>query len=236
MLTGYSVKLQCVLSYRVVSIFSLFFWLIVLQLTVPQGGIPAGKAFGFGDLLYLGMEWTQTIGGTTTAFDMNTNGDQLFLYCTNSNDNPNVIAALSTTGQAFVTLPDSLQHGYGVMVLPFNDGMTSSAKWRYIGPAYTKHDMYAKALIDVTNWRAVSASDQEMPPPSVASEVGTDDDKQQQSSAVEFHDESGGGSNGGEGDLVILPPRQQSSAPVTRTLSVWSATFAATVSMMLWLP
>jgi hypothetical protein len=158
-------------------------------------------------LLYLGDQW-ELPDDAPQMISMKTDGDQLFLYCT-KDSTPNVIAALSTSGQAFVNLPDSLQHVYGVLVLPSSIG-SSSAKWRYVGPAYTKHDMYAKALIDVSNWRGQGSEDVAEMPPRVPPEV-----QSKETSTITFEDESIAESSGGESDVVILPPRRSSGMSVS---------------------
>merc|ERR1740130_381923 len=104
----------------------------------------------------------------------------------NGKEEYNILAALSTTGRSFgngllpssfwedyqnqhsnVELSDSFRdiissnggsNYYGVIVLPGDASeFDISGGYRYTGPAYTKHDQYAKALIDEVNWEPMNS-------------------------------------------------------------------------------
>lgn len=70
----------------------------ILQLTTPPEGIPAGSTVGVGpaaDVYQFGHQWTTVQG----AFALSTHGDQVFLYCMASNNQPRPIAAISYNGE-----------------------------------------------------------------------------------------------------------------------------------------
>jgi hypothetical protein len=69
----------------------------VMQLTTPPEGIPAGTPIGLGpsDLVYsYGTNWTSAQG----IFALSTEGEQVFLYCLNGQQQPRPIAAISYNG------------------------------------------------------------------------------------------------------------------------------------------
>ena len=94
-----------------------------------------------------------------------------------------ILAALSTTGKSFgdeglptywdnfleshsdVQLSEHFTDGvhYGLITLP-KDASDSevSGGYRYEGPTYTKHDPYAKALIDETYWEQINSVEREV--------------------------------------------------------------------------
>ena len=104
----------------------------------------------------------------------------------NGKEEYNILAALSTTGRSFGNglLPSSFwedyqnQHSnvelsdnfrdiissnggsnyYGVIVLPGDASeFDISGGYRYTGPTYTKHDQYAKALINESYWERINS-------------------------------------------------------------------------------
>jgi hypothetical protein len=69
----------------------------VMQLTTPPGGIPAGTPVGLGPAdatYYYGKNWTSARG----VFALSTEGEQVFLYCLNGQQQPRPIAAISYNG------------------------------------------------------------------------------------------------------------------------------------------
>ncbi|OEU21610.1 Endonuclease_1-domain-containing protein [Fragilariopsis cylindrus CCMP1102] len=104
----------------------------------------------------------------------------------NGKEEYNILAALSTTGRSFgngllpssfwedyqnqhsnVVLSDSFRdiissnggsNYYGVIVLPGDASeFDISGGYRYTGPTYTKHDQYAKALINESYWERINS-------------------------------------------------------------------------------
>ncbi|KAG7369402.1 endonuclease I [Nitzschia inconspicua] len=121
-----------------------------IKLAVPNTGIqPSGKTFGHGDMQFLGDQWTPA---SEAVFDISTNGAELYVYCTKTDANINALAAISTTGREFASLPPPLVPlGYGVLVLP---SRSESVRYRYTGPILSIVDWYAKELIAVSNWES----------------------------------------------------------------------------------
>jgi hypothetical protein len=69
----------------------------VVMLTTPPEGIPAGIVIGVGpaaDVYQYGRDW-QSVQG---VFALSTEGEQVFLYCLNSQDMPRPLAAISYNG------------------------------------------------------------------------------------------------------------------------------------------
>jgi hypothetical protein len=158
----------------------------VLKLEVPERGIPTGSYFGYGNRIYLGNQWEPILedGGERSVFRFSVH--QLYLYCACDGDDSGIsdeykiLAALSTTGRSFGTegLPTywerfQNEHSniklseyfsdrihYGLIVLPEDaSDPQDSGGYRYVGPTYTKHDMYAKALINEAHWKRINRLD-----------------------------------------------------------------------------
>eukprot|EP00533_Pseudo-nitzschia_delicatissima_P005408 CAMPEP_0116099552 /NCGR_PEP_ID=MMETSP0327-20121206/11824_1 /TAXON_ID=44447 /ORGANISM="Pseudo-nitzschia delicatissima, Strain B596" /LENGTH=696 /DNA_ID=CAMNT_0003591427 /DNA_START=213 /DNA_END=2300 /DNA_ORIENTATION=- len=157
-----------------------------LKLEVPERGIPAGSFFGYGNRMYLGSEWEPILeAGEESEFSFSVH--QLYLYCTDEIEGQSglqeeykILAALSTTGKSFgneglpsywkkfeenhsgVKVSEHFTEGvhYGLIILP-EDASDSevSGGYRYDGPTYTKHDPYAKALIDEAYWKRINKLD-----------------------------------------------------------------------------
>ena len=68
-----------------------------LQFTIPDGGIKAGQAFGFGGGSPFADQWEmlQEGGG---LFDLSVNGDQVFIYCLDADDLPNIVWGFNYNG------------------------------------------------------------------------------------------------------------------------------------------
>lgn len=158
----------------------------VMKLEVPEKGIPAGSFFGFGNRMYLGTKWEPMLeAGEQTEFSFSMH--QLYLYCTDEiplqsgfQEEYKILAALSTTGKSFgndglpsywkkfeeknsdVKVSEHFTDGihYGLIVLPEDASDSAvSGGYRYDGPTYTKHDPYAKALIDEAHWKRINKLD-----------------------------------------------------------------------------
>ena len=158
----------------------------VMRLEVPEKGIPAGSFFGFGNRMHLGTEWEPILeAGEQTDFTFSMH--QLYLYCTDEitvqsgfQEEYKILAALSTTGKSFgnnglpsywkkfeeehsdVKVSEHFTDGihYGLIVLPEDASDSAvSGGYRYDGPTYTKHDPYAKALIDEAYWKRIDKLD-----------------------------------------------------------------------------
>jgi len=158
----------------------------ILKVEVPEKGIPNGSYFGFGKGLYLGDQWEPVLEeGDSHQFSVQQlylycivrdDGDEI--GDTSMMDEYKILAAMSTTGSSFgenelpsywenfqiqhssIILSETFTNGiyYGLIVLP-EDASDSelSGGYRYMGPTYTKHDKYAKALIDEANWKRMNS-------------------------------------------------------------------------------
>ena len=157
-----------------------------LKVEVPKKGIPNGSYFGFGKGLYLGDQWEPVLEeGVSHRFSVQQlylycidRDDEDEIGDSSMMDEYKILAAMSTTGYSFgenelpsywenfqnqhssIILSETFTNGiyYGLIVLP-EDASDSelSGGYRYMGPTYTKHDKYAKALIDEANWKRVNS-------------------------------------------------------------------------------
>ena len=192
---------------------------MIRQLIVPDGGIPAGKTFGHGDLVYLGDDW-QLTDDDSGNFNIK-GGDQLFAYCLRSENEYNIIAGLSTTGEFILLpsrgssyrdnespLPQALQSGYGVIILPPIPAGQEEHGYRYAGAIFTSQDAYAKELIKASNWipTGVAVSQQYQ-----SSEYENSD----QAIMIVEEQKQDGGENNGDIGYTILPARQSGSVMTT---------------------
>jgi len=159
----------------------------VLKLEVPEKGIPTGSYFGHGSRMYLDAQWEPVLESGMRNSEFRFSVHQLYLYCTSDNEATvdsateqayKILAAMSTTGRSFgnnglpsywekfqaehsnVRLSENFSDGkhYGLIVLPedASDSETSGG-YRYAGPTFTKHDLYAKALIDEAYWKRINS-------------------------------------------------------------------------------
>jgi endonuclease I len=160
-----------------------------LKLEVPERGIPTGSYFGYGKRMYLGTQWEPILEAGEERSEFKFSVHQLYLYCARKSDiiedsavkeEYKILAALSTTGRSFgndglpsywekfqnrhsdIKLSEHFSDGihYGLIVLP-EDASNSqiSGGYRYVGPTYTKHDLYAKALINEAYWQRMNSLD-----------------------------------------------------------------------------
>ena len=158
-----------------------------LMLEVPERGLPTGSYFGYGNRMYLGTQWEPILepGEERSEFEFSVH--QLYLYCAEMSDiievsavkeEYKILASLSSTGRGFgndglpsywekfeekhsdIKLSEHFSDGihYGLIVLP-EDASSSeiSGGYRYVGPTYTKHDLYAKALINEAYWKRMNS-------------------------------------------------------------------------------
>lgn len=163
----------------------------IMKLEVPEKGIPARSYFGNGNRMYLGDQWEPVLEAGEEISDFRFSVHQLYLYCVGAPDDITyysakeeykILAALSTTGKSFgneglpsywekfqeenpdTKLSENFSDGisYGLIVLP-EDASNSqvSGGYRYVGPTFTKHDSYAKALIDEAYWKRMNSLDDE---------------------------------------------------------------------------
>jgi len=135
----------------------------VLKLTTPaDGGIPAGTTFGYGPnaptgaYLY-GTDWTIDQGNFALS---NTEGEQVFLFCFSSTNQPRPLAAISYNGNFSSpgradsyygfnrsAVPPELEENNAVIVLPF------ATRWSYVGPKSLQTDELKAAIVDTqANW------------------------------------------------------------------------------------
>lgn len=61
------------------------------EFIIPQEGILAGTIFGFGEPSPFWQNWTEFDDGGDFLFDIQTAGDNLFLYCLDADNLPNII-------------------------------------------------------------------------------------------------------------------------------------------------
>lgn len=158
-----------------------------LMLEVPEKGIPTGSYFGYGNHMYLGTQWEPILEAGEERSEFKFSVHQLYLYCAEKIDviedsavkeEYKILAALSTTGSSFgndglpsywekfeekhsdIKLSEHFSDGihYGLIVLP-KDASSSqiSGGYHYVGPTYTKHDLYAKALINEAYWKRMNS-------------------------------------------------------------------------------
>jgi hypothetical protein len=137
----------------------------IVRLTTPEGGIPAGQAFGYGpnDNAYRhGRDWSVDQGTFSLSQE---SGEQVFLFCISSLGRPRSIAAISYGGP-FVdpglanygfnqsALPIELQDTNGIIVLPY-----FADRWEYTGPKSLQTEELKASILDVNNtWTGTSSS------------------------------------------------------------------------------
>jgi hypothetical protein len=123
-----------------------------MRLTLEDGR-SAGNPFGYGRNMILGEEW-QVLTQPISVQGAGNGGDELFVYCNDSNDDTyiQVLTAFSTHGMFEAPLPDDLG-SYGVVVLE-----EPMDYYVYNGPLYTRNDDYQKALLDPTNWLGIQST------------------------------------------------------------------------------
>ncbi|KAL7574723.1 hypothetical protein ACA910_017288 [Epithemia clementina (nom. ined.)] len=68
-----------------------------MQFKIPAEGLPAGVVFGLGGDSPLASAWTQ-MSDKGNAFDVQTSGDNLFVYCLDGDDLPNFLFGFSNNG------------------------------------------------------------------------------------------------------------------------------------------
>ena len=82
-------------------------FLFLPQFSIPEEGVPAGESFGIGENSSLSENW-ELFGD----FELDTDGDQVFVYCLNADNEPNFLWGLSYNGawvvNASVTNDDSV--------------------------------------------------------------------------------------------------------------------------------
>lgn len=126
---------------------------IVSQFIIPEDGIPAGQSFGYGENSPFAEQWEVVSDG---PFDFGINGDQVFIYCVDADDLPNILFAFSNTGNWSdpglaeygpdeSALPDKVA-GVGSLVLPHQD----NCNYQGITTGY-KSDLLT-AFVDPENW------------------------------------------------------------------------------------
>jgi endonuclease I len=90
--------LYILLTFLISRIFLLllsrFFSSSTPQFNIPEGGIAAGKIFGYGDGSPFSEQWENPEG----LFDLSVAGDQFFLYCLDADDLPHFITGFSYNG------------------------------------------------------------------------------------------------------------------------------------------
>ena len=139
----------------------------ILQLTTPQGGIPAGTPFGYGPnggvdgsgAYDYGNDWTEV----ASPFSLSQDGEQVFLFCLSGNDEARPIAAISYNGEfsepglpsyglTQSALPASLADE-GTIVLPHEE------RWEYQSKDAVLDIEVLKADIRNTDsWKGTSQS------------------------------------------------------------------------------
>ena len=146
----------------------------ILKLTTPLPvGIPAGIPFGIGNGLDNDWNWidykvngmnnmntTNTTNTTSTNtndsyyFDLGYDGDQIFLYCIDSNGNDRPLTGISYNGPFMNTtttsnffefgtntssapdylLNNTMNNNTGTLVMPSSSSSATYLNWQYIGP------------------------------------------------------------------------------------------------------
>lgn len=86
------------------------------QFSVPEEGILAGQAFGFGSGAPLSNRWAASQG---RPFELTTNGDQVFIYCLDEESFPNFLWGYSYNKGSWLdaNLP-AAAYGQGGSALP----------------------------------------------------------------------------------------------------------------------
>lgn len=86
-----------------------------MQFTIPEDGIVAGQAFGFGSDSPFFENWELEEGSN---FELDTEGDQVFIYCLDADNVPNFLWGYSYNGPwADSGLPDA-DYGTDKSALP----------------------------------------------------------------------------------------------------------------------
>lgn len=83
-------------------------------MVVPEGGIEAGKTFGYGKFYGQNTEWTVEEG----QFNIGTQGDSIFLYCILGDGERKPLMGFTNTGSWADPGLDASEYGSGKSALP----------------------------------------------------------------------------------------------------------------------
>jgi hypothetical protein len=139
-----------------------------LQITIPEGGLDGGTAFGFGEDLVGVLSHTELWRGVQGGFSLPEEGLPIFLYCLDNFEDPKPLLAFTYGDAKFVppaasyaqgesTLPDTLGTA-GLIKLPagFSNGIYSKVHNGY-------SDGALKELIRDPNSWTLSADNRYLP-------------------------------------------------------------------------
>lgn len=123
-------------------IFSRFAFIVTActQFTIPEEGISAGQAFGLGPGSPFEESWELVGDAETQPFSLNTDGDNVFVYCLDADNVPNFLWGYSYSGpwadsglpdadygEALSALPESIEN-LGNLALEHNDNCVYNGK------------------------------------------------------------------------------------------------------------
>lgn len=158
MLTVYLTICCCLLQF-------LAFWyphFYYYQFTIPDEGIKAGQAFGLGGESPFNANWEMLTDEGGGLFDLSVEGDQIFIYCLDADDLPNIIwgfnyngawseAGLEDYGSDKSALPTELEN-LGSNSLPHADNCV------YSGELTGRKAELQVLFMNSTNWKCLDES------------------------------------------------------------------------------
>jgi hypothetical protein len=136
------------------------------QFTIPKTGIAAGEAFGLGGESPHNEHWEMLTDQGGGMFDLSVQGDQLFIYCLDADDIPNILwgfnyngpwseAGLEDYGNDKSALPTELEN-LGSNSLPHADNCV------YSGALMGRKAELQVLFMDSANWNCLDESRMEI--------------------------------------------------------------------------
>jgi hypothetical protein len=134
----------------------------ITQFTIPDTGIKAGEAFGLGGESPHNEHWKMLTEEGGGLFDLSVQGDQLFIYCLDADDIPNILwgfnyngpwseAGLEDYGNDKSALPTELDN-LGSNSLPHADNCV------YSGELMGRKAELQVLFMDAANWKCLDES------------------------------------------------------------------------------
>jgi hypothetical protein len=141
---------------------SLFYVSALFKFTIPDVGIKAGEAFGMGGESPYNENWVMLTEEGGGLFDLSVQGDQLFIYCLDADDLPNILwgfnyngawseAGLEDYGNDKSALPTELEN-LGSNSLPHADNCV------YSGELMGRKAELQVLFMDAANWKCLDES------------------------------------------------------------------------------